>query len=72
LIIFDPKLNLFKSDAYIFMQQSRIKAATPTLAEVLKPLGYMNGQFGKNHLGDRNDSLPTVHGFDEFSVIYII
>jgi arylsulfatase A-like enzyme len=43
-----------------------IKAATPTLAEVLKPLGYMNGQFGKNHLGDRNDSLPTVHGFDEF------
>ncbi len=43
-----------------------IKAATPTLAEVLKPLGYMSGQFGKNHLGDRNDSLPTVHGFDEF------
>lgn len=43
-----------------------IKAVTPTLAEVPKPLGYMNGQFGKNHLGDRNDSLPTVHGFDEF------
>ena len=43
-----------------------IKAATPTLAEVLKPLGYMNGQFGKNHLGDRNEHLPTVHGFDEF------
>ena len=43
-----------------------IKPETPTLAEVLKPLGYMNGQFGKNHLGDRNESLPTVHGFDEF------
>ena len=43
-----------------------IKAATPTLAEVLKPLGYMNGQFGKNLLGDRNEHLPTVHGFDEF------
>ncbi|MEG0342436.1 MAG: arylsulfatase [Acinetobacter sp.] len=43
-----------------------LKAASPTLAEVLKPLGYMNGQFGKNHLGDRNESLPTVHGFDEF------
>ena len=38
----------------------------PTLAELLKPLGYMTGQFGKNHLGDRNEFLPTVHGFDEF------
>jgi arylsulfatase A-like enzyme len=38
----------------------------PTLAEVLKPLGYQCGQFGKNHLGDRNEHLPTVHGFDEF------
>ena len=38
----------------------------PTLAELLKPLGYMSGQFGKNHLGDRNDMLPTVHGFDEW------
>ena len=38
----------------------------PTLAKVLKPLGYATGQFGKNHLGDRNSHLPTVHGFDEF------
>jgi len=38
----------------------------PTLAEVLKPLGYATGQFGKNHLGDRNEFLPTVRGFDEF------
>ena len=38
----------------------------PTLAELLKPLGYATGQFGKNHLGDRNQFLPTVHGFDEF------
>ena len=38
----------------------------PTLAELLKPLGYTTGQFGKNHLGDRNDMLPTVHGFDEW------
>jgi arylsulfatase len=37
-----------------------------TLAELLKPLGYATGQFGKNHLGDRNEYLPTVHGFDEF------
>ena len=37
-----------------------------TLAELLKPLGYVTGQFGKNHLGDRNEFLPTVHGFDEF------
>ena len=38
----------------------------PTIAELLKPMGYMTGQFGKNHLGDRNEFLPTVHGFDEF------
>ena len=38
----------------------------PTIAEVLKPLGYVCGQFGKNHLGDRDEFLPTVHGFDEF------
>ena len=38
----------------------------PTLAVVLKGLGYRCGQFGKNHLGDRNEHLPTVHGFDEF------
>ena len=37
-----------------------------TLAELLKPLGYATGQFGKNHLADRNEFLPTVHGFDEF------
>ncbi len=38
----------------------------PTIAELLKPLGYMTCQTGKNHLGDRNEFLPTVHGFDEF------
>ena len=38
----------------------------PTIASLLKPLGYATGQFGKNHLGDRNEFLPTVHGFDEF------
>jgi len=38
----------------------------PTLADLLKPAGYATGQFGKNHLGDRNEFLPTVHGFDEF------
>jgi len=38
----------------------------PTLAELLKPLGYVTGQFGKNHLGDRNEFFPTVHGFDVF------
>lgn len=43
-----------------------LRAEDPTIAEVLKPLGYATGQFGKNHLGDRNEFLPTVHGFDEF------
>src|SRR6266852_6706767 len=38
----------------------------PTIAELLKPQGYVTGRFGKNHLGDRNEFLPTVHGFDEF------
>ena len=37
-----------------------------SVAEILKPLGYATGQFGKNHLGDRNEHLPTNHGFDEF------
>ena len=43
-----------------------LQAEDPTIAEMLKPLGYATGQFGKNHLGDRNEYLPTVHGFDEF------
>ena len=43
-----------------------LQARDATLAELLKPLGYATGQFGKNHLGDRNEFLPTVHGFDEF------
>ena len=43
-----------------------LQASDPTLAQLLKPLGYTSGQFGKNHLGDRNEFLPTVHGFDEF------
>jgi arylsulfatase A-like enzyme len=38
----------------------------PTIAEILKPQGYATGQFGKNHLGDRDEMLPTNHGFDEF------
>jgi arylsulfatase A-like enzyme len=43
-----------------------IQKEDPTLAEMLKPLGYATGQFGKNHLGDRDEHLPTAHGFDEF------
>jgi arylsulfatase len=43
-----------------------MQAEDPTLAELLKPHGYMTGQFGKNHLGDLDEHLPTVHGFDEF------
>ncbi len=43
-----------------------ISEKDPTIAELLKPLGYVTGQFGKNHLGDRDEHLPTNHGFDEF------
>ena len=43
-----------------------LQAEDPTIAELLKEHGYSTGQFGKNHLGDRNEFLPTVHGFDEF------
>jgi len=43
-----------------------IQPQDPTLAELLKPLGYATGQFGKNHLGDKDEFLPTNHGFDEF------
>ena len=43
----------------------------PSIAELLKPMGYATAQYGKNHLGDRNEYLPTVHGFDEFyGVLY--
>ena len=43
-----------------------LSAEDPTIAELLKPLGYVTGQFGKNHLGDKDQFLPTMHGFDEF------
>ena len=43
-----------------------ISKKDPTIAELLKPLGYATGQFGKNHLGDRDEQLPSNHGFDEF------
>ena len=43
-----------------------LQAEDPTIAEILKPLGYATGQFGKNHLGDKDKFLPTNHGFDEF------
>lgn len=43
-----------------------LRPEDPTIADVLKPLGYTCGQFGKNHLGDRDEFLPTAHGFDEF------
>ncbi len=43
-----------------------LQAEDPTIAQMLKPLGYATGQFGKNHLGDRDEYLPTLHGFDEF------
>ena len=43
-----------------------LQAEDATIAEVLKPLGYATGQFGKNHLGDLDEHLPTNHGFDEF------
>jgi arylsulfatase A-like enzyme len=43
-----------------------ISEKDPTLAELLKNHGYMTAQFGKNHLGDRDEHLPTNHGFDEF------
>lgn len=43
-----------------------MRAEDPTIAELLKPMGYATGQFGKNHLGDKDEMLPTNHGFDEF------
>jgi arylsulfatase len=43
-----------------------MRAEDPTIAELLKPHGYATGQFGKNHLGDRDEMLPSNHGFDEF------
>jgi len=45
---------------------SWLRTGTPTLARLLRDLGYSTGQFGKNHLGDHAESLPTAHGFEEF------
>ena len=47
-------------------QDIGMPAESPSIATVLKELGYATGQFGKNHLGDMNQYLPTVHGFDEY------
>jgi len=43
-----------------------ISAEDPTIATLIKKQGYATAQFGKNHLGDRNEHLPTVHGYDEY------
>jgi arylsulfatase A-like enzyme len=43
-----------------------LRAEDPTIAEIIKAQGYATGQFGKNHLGDKDEHLPTMHGFDEF------
>ena len=48
------------------MRSSGCSRKIRRIAELLKPQGYVCGQFGKNHLGDRDEFLPTVHGFDEF------
>ena len=45
---------------------SYLRPGTPALAQFLYDLGYTTGEFGKNHLGDHPDSLPTAHGFQEF------
>ena len=54
------------SESWAAWREGGTSDKDPTIAELLKPLGYATGQFGKNHLGDRNEFLPTVHGFDEF------
>ena len=46
--------------------ENGMRVEDPTIAGLLKPLGYMTAQFGKNHLGDKDEHLPTNHGFDEF------
>jgi arylsulfatase A-like enzyme len=46
--------------------QAGMKAEDPTIARIMKAQGYATGQFGKNHLGDRDEHLPTMHGFDEY------
>ena len=52
--------------------QEGMQKEDPTIAAMLKAKGYATGQFGKNHLGDRDEHLPTNHGFDEFSATSII
>ena len=49
-----------------------LPAEAPTIATALKAMGYATGQFGKNHLGDKNEFLPTVHGFEQFFGLSLI
>ena len=51
---------------------SGLRGEDPTIAELLKPLGYATGQFGKNHFGDKDEFLPTNHGFKSSLAISII
>jgi arylsulfatase A-like enzyme len=61
LVIFGDDIGWFNISAY-----NMGIMGYRTIAEMLKPLGYTTGQFGKNHLGDGDEFLPTMHGFDEF------
>lgn len=58
-------MRVFSEQVY-GVPPEQVIGSTPTIADLLKPLGYATAQVGKNHLGDRNEFLPTVHGFDEF------
>jgi arylsulfatase A-like enzyme len=60
-----PNLDRLASEGMMFTDYC-IPAQAPTIATALRAQGYATGQFGKNHFGDRNEYLPTLHGFDEF------
>src|SRR5690349_12333408 len=66
LIIMGDDIGWFNPSIYTPGADLGLRAEDPTIAEVLRQQGYATGQFGKNHLGDKDEFLPTNHGFDEF------
>ena len=60
-----PNIDRIAKEGMLFTGEG-LQPEDPTIAELLKSHGHMTGQFGKNHLGDRDEHLPTNHGFDEF------
>jgi hypothetical protein len=71
LLVADHRLSVQRACRVVRLSGAKegLQARDVTLAQLLKAQGYMTAQFGKNHLGDADETLPTAHGFDEFMLL---